>query len=694
MGILLLNLLVACIVWLSLQNSKTHYEERANATARSISRVLEEHLSNIFEKVDLALQAAIDEAERQQAGGVIVPEVMNSFIIRLHSRLPELLVFRATDASGDAIYGPEVKAATTTSLAHRDYFKFLRDNPTAGMVISKPIVGGISGKWMVIFARGYHRPDGAFAGLVYAGLGLEYLTKIFNELNVGVNGSITLLDDEPSIVACYPWQGSASAEPGLKISSPQLLDQINSGKISSTFTEISFIDGVERLFSYNRLSFNQRFYIIAGLSPIDYLAGWRSEVYKMSFFWAAFCFSIVIFAWMFYGEWNRTRKAEKSLHILNEELEQTVLDRTKSAEHANQVLQAVIDCMSDWVWEVDVEGRYTYCSPKVEKYLGYRPDEMIGKAFYDFMNDEESRSTRIAFRELAKQKLQIINLENWCIAKDGSMVLFSTNAVPIINETGDMVGYSGVDTDITERRQMEENLRISEERYRMITENAADVIWTMDIDGRFTYVSPSVTKLLGYDTPSEFTQLSFDDILCPDSLPTAKELMAKNIADIKAGLPISTFHIELEHLNKSGSTIWTDITINSRYDSNGDFQEVIGVTHDISELKQRELEIKQQSSLINALLDSIPDIIFFKDVNSVYLGCNPIFAEFVGKSRDEIVGCTDYDLFNKENADFFRDQDKRVMELGEMQHKEEWIIHPDGRKALLHTIKAPYLGQT
>lgn len=81
-GILLLNLLVACIVWFSLQNSKTHYEKRATVTTRNISRVLDEHLSSIFEKVDLALQAVCDEAERQQAGGFIKHEVMNSFIIR------------------------------------------------------------------------------------------------------------------------------------------------------------------------------------------------------------------------------------------------------------------------------------------------------------------------------------------------------------------------------------------------------------------------------------------------------------------------------------------------------------------------------------------------------------------------------------------------------------------------------------
>ena len=102
-------------------------------------------------------------------------------------------------------------------------------------------------------------------------------------------------------------------------------------------------------------------------------------------------------------------------------------------------------------------------------------------------------------------------------------------------------------------------------------------------------------------------------------------------------------------------------------------------------------EIKRQSSLINALLDSIPDIIFFKDINGVYLGCNPPFVEFVGKSRDEIVGRTDYDLFDKEIADFFRDHDNHMLELGQTRHNEEWITYPDGRKKLVDTFKAPYL---
>ena len=103
--------------------------------------------------------------------------------------------------------------------------------------------------------------------------------------------------------------------------------------------------------------------------------------------------------------------------------------------------------------------------------------------------------------------------------------------------------------------------------------------------------------------------------------------------------------------------------------------------------------IKLQASLIMSMLDSIPDIIFFKDINGVYLGCNPPFAEVVGKLRNEIIGRTDYDLFDKESADFFREDDRQLIELQKVRRNEEWITYPDGRKKLLDTLKTPYWGE-
>ena len=127
-------------------------------------------------------------------------------------------------------------------------------------------------------------------------------------------------------------------------------------------------------------------------------------------------------------------------------------------------------------------------------------------------------------------------------------------------------------------------------------------------------------------------------------------------------------------------------------DASGRPLRMIGTNWDITAQTQAGENIKQQASLIKSLLDSIPDIIFFKDVNGVYLGCNPPFAEFVGRPRDAIIGKTDNDLFGTEVAVAFRENDRRMLELRESRHNEEWITYPDGRKILLDTLKTPYLG--
>jgi len=141
-GVILLNLLVAGICWYSLHQSRIYAAERAVLTTQNMAKVLDENMTGIVAKVDIAMLAVVDEAERQLAAGGIRQAVLTDFIVREHSRLPEVEVFRATEASGDAVYGPQATAATTTSLAHRDYFRQLKGDPGAGLVLSKPLVGG------------------------------------------------------------------------------------------------------------------------------------------------------------------------------------------------------------------------------------------------------------------------------------------------------------------------------------------------------------------------------------------------------------------------------------------------------------------------------------------------------------------------------------------------------------------------
>ena len=152
------------------------------------------------------------------------------------------------------------------------------------------------------------------------------------------------------------------------------------------------------------------------------------------------------------------------------------------------------------------------------------------------------------------------------------------------------------------------------------------------------------------------------------------------------------FDIEFRVLWPNGTIRYIRGFAMVKRDGAGNPLRMIGTNWDITELKLAGENIMHQASLINSLLDSMPDIIFFKDVEGRYLGCNPHFAEFVGRSKEEIVGKTDYDLFAKTIADAFRENDRCMLEMNELRHNEEWITYPDGRKNLIDTLKTPYWG--
>ncbi len=113
----------------------------------------------------------------------------------------------------------------------------------------------------------------------------------------------------------------------------------------------------------------------------------------------------------------------------------------------------------------------------------------------------------------------------------------------------------------------------------------------------------------------------------------------------------------------------------------------------VAELEKSRGELSTERSMLLSLKDVIPDLIFYKNTDSVYIGCNPAFEEFMGKSETELIGTTDHAVFNKEMADFFQKQDQLMMASGKMRINEELVKYPDGRKVMLETVKAPYRGQ-
>ena len=205
-----------------------------------------------------------------------------------------------------------------------------------------------------------------------------------------------------------------------------------------------------------------------------------------------------------YSEFNemltRIQGRDVALQEAREELEERVKERTKELEseitERKQAEQEVRESQarfrdialstSDWLWEVNAEGVYTFCSEKVEKVLGYTSQEIIGKTPFDLMSPDEAERIGRRFREIVARKAPIVDMENWNLHRDGHKVCLLTSGIPILDAHGNLVGYRGADKDITERKYAEQN--------QLVLHNIATAVnTTEDLDELFK----SIHKELG-----------------------------------------------------------------------------------------------------------------------------------------------------------------------------------------------------
>ncbi|NOY68171.1 MAG: PAS domain S-box protein [Deltaproteobacteria bacterium] len=139
-----------------------------------------------------------------------------------------------------------------------------------------------------------------------------------------------------------------------------------------------------------------------------------------------------------------------------------LLDRRQAEDalrRSEEKFRGLVESSSDWIWEVNDEAIYTYASPRVEAILGFTPDEIVGKTPFDLMPPEEGKRIAAFLADVKEKGGSIIALENVNLHKDGRRIILETSGVPFFDKGGKVIGYRGVDRDITGRKQAEEALR-------------------------------------------------------------------------------------------------------------------------------------------------------------------------------------------------------------------------------------------
>ena len=251
--------------------------------------------------------------------------------------------------------------------------------------------------------------------------------------------------------------------------------------------------------------------------------------------------------------------------------------------------RGIAESMSDWIWEVDADGIYTYCSSNVEIILGYHVDEIIGKSPFDFMVAGEAERVGSIFAKFIRDKKAFRDLENWNNAKDGRKVCLLTSGTPIIDDNGDLLGFRGVDTDITEKKKADELVQ----KLSQSIEQAGEAIMITDLEGTIEYANPAFERLTGY---------------------TVEEVIGKNPRILNSGNQDAEFYAEMWREISSGS-VWQNKVIDRKKDgtfypamltispirvlSDGKsgITHYVGVQSDLSRLEDLEAQFHQSQKM-------------------------------------------------------------------------------------------------
>jgi len=359
---------------------------------------------------------------------------------------------------------------------------------------------------------------------------------------------------------------------------------------------------------------------------------------------------------------------------------QDITERKQGEEalkKSEQRFKQVSENASEWIWEVDKNGLYTYANPIVKEILGYEPEEIINKKyFYDFFIPEVREQIKQAVFDVFTRKESFIDLLNSNLHKDGREIILSTSGVPIIDDQGNLLGYRGVDIDITERKQAEESLQKSEEKYRTLVENMGEGIVITDEDENFIFVNPAAEKLFGVgkgELEGEcisifFSKEKFDEV-------------KKRTNERRRGKS-GSFEEEIILKDKSRKDIF--VTASPWYDDKK-FKGTFAIFSDITERKRAEELLKKSEIKYRSLIETMPEGFYRSTTEGYFIDVNPAIVKMLGYdnkeelmkiyipdelyfTRDERINGANYNIDFIEDTEVYRLKKKDGLEIWVEDH--------------------------
>jgi PAS domain S-box-containing protein len=354
------------------------------------------------------------------------------------------------------------------------------------------------------------------------------------------------------------------------------------------------------------------------------------------------------------------------------------LVQRKQVEHAlkasEERYRAVVESQTELISRFLPDGTHVFANEAFCRYYGSSYADLIGKPFFPHVPKEERSLIRDHFASLTPEK-PFGTIEHRVILVNGEIRWQQWSDRAIFDPAGVPVEYQSVGRDITDRKRAEEALIESENKFKVLTEKSLVGIYITSItkDNLLTYVNPRFAEIFGYTVNELNEKKTLFELVLPEDRSLFNEAFNSRLS-----AEMDSIQYEFRGIKKKGEIITVEVygSLTHIQGSKG----VIGTLVEITDRKNMEISLKEKVNYVQALMDTIPAPVFYRDTKGVYHDCNKAFEELVDLKKDEIVGKTIWDFFPKTQADHYKQKDDLIIANPHIQRYEYEITDSKGKR--------------
>ncbi|HQI81058.1 MAG TPA: PAS domain S-box protein [Deltaproteobacteria bacterium] len=302
--------------------------------------------------------------------------------------------------------------------------------------------------------------------------------------------------------------------------------------------------------------------------------------------------------------------------------------------------QAFLKTSPSFFVAIDKDGRTLMMNDAMTAALGYDRDEVTGLDYLTaFVPEHERDGVSRVFTSIMAGGGPTVT-ENHVVTRNGERRLVQWHGRAFYRKGGELDFFIGAGIDITERKKAEDALAASERRYRLYAENMRDVLWVLDNDLRYAYISPSVEQLRGY-TVQEAMDLPMDRVFTPES----HRKLLKIISEIKTLMargqsfdPRASLTLELEQYCKDGTVRWSEVIASLLRDDEGAHVGYLGITRDITERKRAQESLRLSEERYRTIFETTGNATVILREDTVISLANSEFEKLSGHPKQDVEG--------------------------------------------------------